>query len=286
MLRPAVSAFPFRMPRNLPKLAIVAGGGRLPFLVKAACKQQARPFCVVALEGYCDPDLVAETEHCWIGMGQAGALFGYLRDVGAGDVVLCGQVRRPNFLKLLPDLTGLLLLPRIALASLRGDDHLLRSVVQVFEQRGFQLVGVDVVVGSLVAGKGVFTARQPTASELEDVRIGFRAARQLGERDIGQAVVVAAGRVVAEEDRAGTDAMLRRLAGHAQGGVLVKCAKPQQERRVDLPAIGIDTVVGIVAAGLAGIAVEAGASLILDQEDVVRAANAAGVFIAGVDANE
>lgn len=271
-----------RMVRSLRKLGLIAGGGRLPALVRSACEQERRPFYICALTGFCEPETVRGAEHGWYEMAQAGTLLDGLRAAGVQDVVLCGRVMRPDFAKLIPDWKGVSLLPRLAMAALRGDDSLLRTVVEILEAEGFRLCGVNDVVANLLAPAGALSQRIPDESQLSDIHIGVRAARHLGRADVGQAVVVAGGQVIGEEDQAGTDAMLARLGIRAAGGVLVKCAKPQQERRVDLPAVGVETMTNAAAIGLAGVAVEAGAALIVDMAATRDAADASGLFLYGV----
>src|SRR6185437_5572645 len=142
------------------------------------------------------------------------------------------------------------------------------------------------ILTSLVAPLGLIGRVAPDQDAGDDIHAGIAAARGHGARGLGQAVVMRGGAVIDREDAEGTDALLRRCAAshQAQGGVLVKMAKPQQERRADLPAIGAQTVAGAVAAGLKGIAIEAGACLVLDREAVAAAADRAGVFVIGVSA--
>jgi len=276
------SVFRYQMVRSLRKLGLIAGGGRLPAVVRSACEQDGRPLYICALTGFCEPETVRGAAHGWYEMAQAGALIEGLHAAGVQDVVLCGRVTRPDFARLIPDWKGVLLLPKLGMAALRGDDFLLRTVVEILEAEGFRLCGVNDVVANLLAPVGALSERIPDESQLSDIRIGVMAARRLGSADVGQAVVVAGGQVIGEEDRAGTDAMLARLGRRAAGGVLVKCAKPQQERRVDLPAVGVETMINAAAISLAGVAVEAGAALIVDMAATRDAADASGLFLFGV----
>lgn len=267
-----------------PKLGLIAGGGTVPVLVREACRAQGRPLFVAALQGFCTEEIVSGTDHDWFGLGQVGAIFAALHQHGVNDVVLCGRVTKPDFTSLLPDWRGLKLLPRMAAAALQGDDALLRLVVSEIEADGFRLVGVDQIVGGLLAPEGTIGTVTPGERDWQDIHIGVAAARAHGADDLGQAVVVSGGITVGLEDADGTDALLARMAEHpaARGGVLVKCAKPQQERRVDLPAIGVATVDAAARAGLRGIAVEAGGSLIVDRAATAAAADRLGLYLVGV----
>lgn len=238
---------------------------------------------IAALNGFCDPATVEGAEHGWFDLPQVGRLLKALKAAQVEDVCLCGRVKKPNFSALKPDLTGALLLPRIIRAAVTGDDAILRVVVEAFEQDGFRVIGIEQVVGDLLAVEKRYGSLVPGPRQQADIRAGVAAARELGRADRGQAVIVAAGSVIDREDDAGTDTLLMRAAARAdaRGGVLVKSAKPQQDRRVDLPTVGMTTIENAAAAGLAGIAVEAGAALIVDADAMASAADRNGMFLVG-----
>ena len=200
---------------------------------------------------------------------------------------MAGGVRRPSFGALRPDWRTMRFFLKIGLRALSdlGDDALFRAIIAELESEGFRVVGVDSILGELLAPLGALGAHRPDDVAAADIEAGIAAASAHGVRDLGQAVIVRHGTVRGVEERDGTDALLRRaaaLGGEKRGGVLVKLAKPQQDRRADLPAIGPATVAAAAAAGLSGIAVEAGATLILDRAAVVAAADSAGLFVVGV----
>ncbi len=235
---------------------------------------------VLALEGQAEPSLVAGVAHRWNRLGAVGAGLARLREAGVRDVVLAGRVRKPGWLALRPDAKAIAVLARVAGGLAAGDNAILAAVVRMLEDEGFRVVAAEEVLAALLAREGPYGALRPDEAARADIAAGIAAARALGAADAGQAVVVRAGAVVGREDAAGTDALLARCAG--QGGVLVKAAKPGQERRADLPAIGPDTVENAARAGLAGIAVEAGGALVLDPDEVALRADAAGLFVVGV----
>lgn len=268
------------------KLGIIAGSGELPRLVIAACRDRGRPAYVAAIAGACEPATVERCEHSWFDIAAVGRLVDSLRRHACREVVLAGPVRRPDLGQLRPDWQGLRLLPKVARAYMRGDDALLRTLVGFLEEQGFRVVGADQLIADLAAPAGALGRIMPSKDDRADIERGFLAARAIGALDIGQAAVVRGGQVLALEAAEGTDAMLRRsaeIAPPGKGGVLVKAAKPGQERRVDLPTIGTATVSAAAAARLNGIAVEAGAALVIDRAAVARAADEAGLFVVGIE---
>jgi hypothetical protein len=276
------------------KLGILAGGGALPALLVETCIRSRRPFLVIAFADQADPGLVAPRAdgrplpHAWVRLGAAGRAIRLLRQAGATELVMAGRIRRPRLTQLWPDFWALRFLIRNR-GLKRGDDALLRAIIAALDGEGFAVVGIEALLPDLLAPAGVLGAVRPDASALADLRIGVEAARALGERDIGQAAVARGGRVIGREGPDGTDALLAACAaGRPAGrsGVLVKMAKPGQERRADLPTIGTGTVAAAAHAGLAGIAVEAGAALIVERAAVVAAADAAGLFVIGVEPGE
>ncbi|HEX6956864.1 MAG TPA: UDP-2,3-diacylglucosamine diphosphatase LpxI [Ferrovibrio sp.] len=273
------------MAQPLPKLGLIAGGGQIPALVRDICSEQRRELFIAALNGFCDPATIAGADHDWFDLPRVGRLLNALHTARVEQVCLCGRVSKPDFATLKPDWKGALLLPKIIKAARFGDDAILRVVVEVLEKEGFGVVGVEQIVSDLLVQNRPYSGQAPTASQWADIRIGIAAARELGRADRGQGVIVSSGVVVAQEDDAGTDAMLRRMKDEASArqGVLVKCAKPQQDRRVDLPTVGATTIENAAAAGLAGVAVEAGAALMVDAAGTASAADKFGLFLIGFD---
>jgi hypothetical protein len=271
-----------------PKLGIIAGQGALPARIVETCRKTGREFFVIALEGQTDPAVVTAAPHIWARLGAAHRAIETLHEARVEEVVLAGAVTRPSLAALRPDLRGARLLARLARSGV-GDDGLLSAVVKELEGEGFRVIGVDDILGDMVAAEGVYTACSPDEQARADIEIGIKIARALGELDVGQAVVVQQGAVLGVEAIEGTDALIARCAGlrrEGPGGVLVKIKKLTQERRVDLPTIGVKTVSAAAAAGLRGIAVEAGVSLIVDPDAVVQNADEAGLFLVAVTVSE
>ncbi|GAB4533040.1 MAG: LpxI family protein [Roseibium sp.] len=276
----------------LPRLALIAGNGSLPRQISEALERAGRDFRIVAIKGEADP-LTREKAHAELGWGEIGRLYKFLKKTECGEVLLIGGVtRRPDFTSILGDFGTLKRLPAIFRALAGGDDSLLTKVIRLFEEEGFRVVGIKDVAPQLLASSGVLGKVQPKQSDWRDLSLALEATRKLGELDIGQAAVALGGRVVALEGAEGTDAMLERCAelrrigrirSKGRAGVLVKTAKPNQDLRVDLPAVGPKTIDLAVSAGLAGIAVEAQGALIADRDETIRKADAAKLFLIGID---
>lgn len=268
------------------KLGIIAGNGVLPAAVIEACRTMRRPFFVLALRGHAAPDLLPKDIPIhWVRLGAVGESFRACRAAGVQEVVLIGAVKRPGLWEVRPDWTGLKVLARVGLNK-HGDDGLLRRVIREIERAGFRVVGVDSILPALKAVKGVYGKAAPTKADLRDIQKGFGAAKILGKADIGQGVVVQQGLVLAVEAIEGTAEMIARagaLKRAGGGGVLVKAAKPHQEKRVDLPTIGPQTIQSLSDAGLRGVAVEAGGALIADAEKTVALADKLGIFVVGAE---
>lgn len=210
------------------------------------------------------------------------------RNRAAGIFVLVGPVQRPSFRSLRPDAEGLKLLARIGRAAFMGDDGLLKAVIRVLGEEGFRVIGAHEVLGGLVGRAGLLTRTRPDDQAWADIERGIAVCRALGRADVGQGCVVQSGIVLAVEAVEGTDAMLARcgaLAWPGPGGILVKLVKPGQERRADLPTIGEQTVRGVIAAGLRGIAFEGGGTIVIDRDRMAAAADAAGIFVLGLGAD-
>ena len=270
-------------------LGIIAGGGELPLAVAESVQQSGRPVFVVGLSGLAN-SAIGRFPHDWVALGEIGKLLELLRRHGCKDVLLCGRVPRPRFSEIRLDAKSVVLLPKILAAARRGDDALLKFVVELLEKEGFRTVGVGEAAPGLLASEGILGCVTPSEDDMNDIATGVRVVRRLGELDVGQAAAVCAGLVLAVEAAEGTDAMIARIASlpeavrgtpSAPKGVLVKALKPRQDGKTDLPVIGVETITRAKAAGLAGIAIEAGNALILDASAVVRSADAAGLFLVG-----
>jgi len=274
-------------------LALICGGGSLPLAVADSVAARGRKVLLFPLRGAADPAAFAGREHTWVHLGQFGTVARIARAQGCRDIVCLGSVVRPSFWQLRPDLFTLKVLPQVARAFRGGDNHLLSSVGRVIEQHGFRMLGAHEVAPEILVPPGTLGCVQPSEEARADIALGFDYLRAAGPFDVGQAVVVANKHILAVEAAEGTDQMLTRVAqlraggrirAPAGSGVLVKAAKPAQDRRFDLPSIGPHTVDSVVRAGLAGVAVMAGETIVAEPEQLVAAADRAGIFIVGVPA--
>ena len=281
--RTAPSASPRPAGKPLGKLAIIAGGGTLPALLVQACREVGRPFLVVGLEGQADGGTLEGVPLTWCRLGAAAEGERILREFGAEEVVFVGKVRRPSLKEIRPDWRALKVIVKATVRAL-GDDGLLRAIIREFEASGFRVVAPHEVVRDLLANEGPYGRIRPDRQARIDIERGMAVAKAIGALDIGQAAVVQQGIVLGVEGIEGTDALIVRagaLQREGPGGVLVKAAKPRQERRIDLPGIGVETVEAVARAGLRGIAVEAGGALVIDRAKVAARADDLGIFVVG-----
>jgi DUF1009 family protein len=265
-------------------LGIIAGGGFLPRQLIESCLRQGRHVYVVAVEGEADPGTVEGIPHIWLRLGALGEALEQFKKAGAEELVLAGKIGRPKITALRPDAAGAKLLTRLGLSVFGGDAAIFKTIIAFLEEQGFHVIGVDDLLQDLVAPEGPMGKVIPDKQAQSDIALGARVARSIGAFDVGQAVIVKNGLVLGIEAAEGTDAMIARCAqikGEGKGGVLVKARKPVQEDRVDLPAIGLRTVELVHEAGFAGIAIEAKHSIVVGRREVIRAADALGLFVIG-----
>ncbi len=266
-------------------LGIIAGGGPLPGQVAAAAQAAGRGVFIAALEGYAAPEVLRPFPHQFYRLGAVGAMIRSFRERGCTDLVMIGPVKRPSFLSLRPDAEGAKLLARVGKAAFLGDDGLLAAIVRVLSEEGFRVLGAHEIMTDALAPEGLLTRIAPDAQAMADIVRGMEVLKVIGAADIGQACVVQQGLVLAVETVEGTDAMLSRIPAVTRpgpDGVLVKMAKPQQERRADMPTVGPDTVRHVLSAGLRGVAFEAGSTILAERMQLIEIADKAGVFLVGI----
>jgi len=273
------------------KLAIIAGGGDFPVeLARIVAGGSERVF-VAALDGAADPAAFPSSDVVVYRLGQLGRLLDELQRRNVSEIVLIGSLPRPSFGALRPEVSTLKYLPHFAKAFRGGDDHLLRGVVSFFEERGFRVRGPAEIAPGLTAPLGPLGRQAASSEQSALIARGFALLSAISPFDVGQAAILADHRVVAIEAAEGTDAMIRRVADLVAAGrlklgkgdgVLVKAPKEGQDLRVDMPAIGPETLRNIAQAGLAGVALKAGEVLVGDREKLGRLADQLGLFVQGV----
>jgi DUF1009 family protein len=272
-------------------IAIICGGGSFPGAVAEAILRSGRQPVMFGLKGWADPKIIERHTHHWIFIGQAGRFFRLARDEHCKEVLFIGSLLRPPIRQLRLDWHTIRLMPRLIRAFRGGDDRLLSGIASMAEEGGLRVIGVRDVAPEVFVPEGVLGHRQPSESDRSDIARGMKLIAALGPFDVGQAAIVANNHVLAVEAAEGTDNMLARIADlRRQGrvtspsgvGVLVKAPKPGQDRRFDLPSIGPRTIEGVARAGLAGVAVAAGSTIIAEAAEVIAMADREKVFIAGV----
>ena len=271
-------------------LGILAGGGPLPGRVAAAASAAGRPVFIIGLEGFAERDVIAPWPHVFLRMGAIRGILGALRDHRCQDLVLIGPVRRPSLLDMRPDSDGARMLARIGRAAFAGDDGLLSAVIRVLGEEGFRVLGAHEILNEALGPRGLLSRTAPDANAMADITRGIAVSRALGSVDVGQSCVVCAGVVIAVEAVEGTDAMLSRCGALLDAlemakpiGVLVKSVKPGQDRRADLPTIGPETIRLAADAGLAGVAYDAGGTILAEREACIARADERGLFLLGFD---
>jgi UDP-2,3-diacylglucosamine hydrolase len=274
-------------------VGLIAAGGVMPFAVADSLIARGINPVLFALKGACDPVRVERFRHHWISVGQIGKAVKLFRAENCRDLVFIGTLVRPALSEIRLDWGTLRVLGRVWAAFRGGDDHLLSGIGRIFEQDGFRMVGIRDVAPDLLMPEGCLTRAAPDEAAAADIAKGRDVLRALSPFDIGQATVVIDGHVVGVEDIEGTDGLLARVArlrvegrirAGAARGALVKAPKSGQDLRFDLPTMGPRTIEGAAAAKLAGIAIVAGNTIVVEPQIMIEAADAAGLFVTGLPA--
>nr|WP_314074073.1 UDP-2,3-diacylglucosamine diphosphatase LpxI [uncultured Roseococcus sp.] len=269
------------------KLGLLAGAGPFPVRVAEAARRAGHEIFVVCLRGFGEPADFEPFPHVEERLGAGGSIIQHMKREGVTHVVLAGRVKRPSMLALLPDVWTAKAMARVGVAIFSGDDALFRAVAQVLGEEGFEIISPQSLIeDSTAAEAGLLVGSEPDAAARADILRGIQTLRCLAPLDVGQAVVVQQGLVLGIEAVEGTDALIARagdLRREGPGGVLVKLAKTNQEMRIDAPVVGPVTVAGAKAAGLRGIAIEAGRTILAERTATLQAAEAAGIFVLAVD---
>lgn len=268
------------------KIGIIAAKGNLS--VKLINHfQNSLDIFIVALNGETDPSLVEGIDHIWIDIGEIGKAIDAMHLANVEQVVFVGSLKKPDIFKLSLDKLGAILLAKIVKNKFFGDNKLLEVLADFLEDRGFKVIGVHEILKDLVVQVSNFTSITPNEQDHKDIELAMKVAKTIGELDIGQGAIVQNGVVLGVEAIEGTDNLIKRCAElkfkDHYSGVLVKCSKPKQELRMDLPTIGLETVKNIHIAGFKGVVIEANKAIFLDQEECINYANKHEMFIQAVE---
>jgi DUF1009 family protein len=272
-------------------LAIICGGGSFPAAVADTVAARGRRPVMFGIKGWAEAEVIGRYAHHWIAIGQAGRFFRLAKAENCREALFIGTVLRPPIKDLRLDWHTLRLMPRVIRFFRGGDDKLLSGVAGVAESGGLRVVGVKDVAPELFVPEGALGRHRPSERDQADIAHALKLIGALGPFDVGQAAVVADSHVIAVEAAEGTDHMLARIielrglgrvTSPSGVGVLVKAPKPGQDRRLDLPSIGPRTIELVAKAGLAGLAVTAGSTMIAEAERTISAADRTKVFVIGV----
>jgi DUF1009 family protein len=263
-------------------IGLIAGSGRFPLLLAESARRAGHRVVAVAHKNQTDPALEKLVDACtWVKLGQFGHVLEALRQGGAEGVVLLGGITKARFFRdAMLDGLGVKLLAQVAV---RSDDNLLRTFARFLDEQGMPVLDASLYLADRLAPEGVLGRHQPSDEEWADCRYGLELARAIGRLDLGQTVVVKDRCGVAVEGLEGTDACIRRGGELSrEGAVVVKAVKPQQDRRFDLPAVGPDTIETMAEARCRVLAVEAGATLVMDLGELLRRADKARIAVVGM----
>jgi DUF1009 family protein len=268
-----------------PKLGLIAGNGRFPFLVLDAARAMGYEVTIIAIKEEAFPDLAQSAARApraalhWVSLGHLGTFLDIMKKAGVTRAVMAGQVKHTKIFGIIPDLTALSLLRRL---GSRNTDSLISAVADLMSDHGIELINSTQLLQPLLATPGVMSERAPSAAERKDMEFGYRMADAIAALDIGQTIAVKHEAVVAVEAMEGTDEVIGRAGFLAGAGVtIVKVAKPQQDMRFDVPVVGLATIQAMRRASATALSLDAGKALIFDREDFFASANEAGISIVG-----
>ncbi len=266
------------------KIGIIAGGGSLPSYLISVCKEKNITPFIVGFEGQTNSDIMSGNSHLWADFGSVGKIVKFFKSNGVSNLVLIGGVKRPPFSEIKPDLKAIKILSKIGMRAL-GDNDLLSALKAELELEGFALHAMHDICDDLLIAKGSIGRYSPKLEHEIDIELGLRVSQAIGAMDIGQSVIVQNGMIIGVEAVEGTDALIQRctdLLQNGGGGVLVKTCKPQQDQALDMPTIGVDTIINAHKAGLCGIVAQADNVIIVDLKNVAKYADKYKIFVSGV----
>ncbi len=262
------------------KIGLIAGNGQFPVLFARAAIQKGWQVVAAAYRGEADPNLSQDVSAIeWFYLGQVKKLIKYFRKNDIQKAVMMGGIKKTRmFTDIRPDIKAISLVARMRHTH---DDAVLRAFADLLEKEGIQIQPSTLLLPELLAPQGIWTKRSPSASELEDIKVGWEAAKAVGSLDIGQCVIVGGGSVLAVEAIEGTDAAIARGGSLSKGqAVVVKVCKPIQDTRFDVPAAGLGTIESMYNSGIKALTLEAGKAVVFDRQAMIDKANEYGMMVA------
>lgn len=271
----------------LNKLGIIAGSGFLPSEIAKIYKKLGGDCYIVALENETDVTLLPENSYKIFKIGEAGAILSHFKDLQVKDIVIIGPINRPELKSIKVDVTGGLLLAKILANKFLGDNKILSIITNFIEDRGFKVISPKDILSEIDSDRqNINTNRYPSDSDLLDIEIGKKIIETLSIFDIGQSVIIEDGYVLGIEAAEGTDELIKRcskLRKKSSGGVLVKMMKWNQDKRLDIPTIGDDTINNLADNSYNGLAISTNQMIILNPDKVLAIANKRGIFIKNME---
>jgi len=260
-------------------IGIIAGGGKFPLMAADSARKQGFHVVAVAHQGDTDPALADVTDKItWVKLGQLGKIIRVFKEEGVRKALMAGSISKSRmFGRAMPDLKGIALISRLAILH---DDGILRAVASEFAKEGIEIVSSTHYLPELIAPKGCLTKKRPDKAQEEDIRLGWKVAKELGRLDVGQCVVIRNRTVLALEAIDGTNETIAR-GGNIAGkkAVVIKVSKPDQDLRFDVPSVGLETVEVMSRVRASVLAVEAGKTLLFDRQEMIEYADKAGISI-------
>lgn len=266
-------------------IGIIYGDGNYPKKVVQSCLDKKISCCVIFIGEICE-EIASKVAFIQTRIGKIGSAIKFFHEHNVNKVVFAGAVKRPNFKELSLDAKGASWLLKLGKSIFAGDDALLRAVSDLLRDEGFEIISGTDLIGNIFVDSGVFSKRKPTKSEWMDIKKGFEVAKTIGSLDIGQSVIVCEGDVLGVECVEGTNELIKRCAKlrkQKSGGILVKTSKPQQNRCLDLPTVGLETFENLRLNGFVGLAVESGSCIVLDKNELIKKFDDFSMFFVGID---
>ncbi|TWU23168.1 hypothetical protein Pla52o_27030 [Novipirellula galeiformis] len=279
-------------------VGIVAGWGSFPIEVAQAVVRDGRQVCCIAIKGHASRELesICSDVH-WLGVGKVGGHIRYFRRQGVKQVTMAGKLFKSDilfqgsvWLKHLPDLQAIRTFGPLLFGRQRDarDDRLLMAVTDTYTRSGMEICAATDFAPELLVNHGTLAGKPLSRRAQRDVQVGWEVARQMGGMDIGQSITIKDGTVIAVEAIEGTDACIERTGELCRRGgwTLVKVSKPNQDMRFDVPTIGPQTVDRVAKAGGTVIAIEAGKTIVVEQDQTYADARQKGITIVAMQQSD